>query len=141
MRSLYGGIILCILCIGLILAAGCFTYAEPEISMNASLKQVSTSPETNSITYDVTLNVENTGSNNAYDLAVMLLVSTPKDLPEYRFINENIEIGTLPKHESTSVIKQVTLTMTPDNYNRIISGERQAEVEPKVMRVSSNVMG
>ena len=95
----------------------------------------------NTITYDVNLMIENTGSNNAYNVEVMALVSTPKDLPEYRFTHENIHIGTLEKHTSTSAGRQMSLEMTPDNYRRLSSGERQAEVETRVIKVSSNVMG
>ncbi|HPP79095.1 hypothetical protein, partial [Methanospirillum sp.] len=69
-----------------ILSAGCSSYAPPELSLVPTIKQVNVSPESRSITYDVSVDIENTGSNNAYGVEVMVLVSTPKDLPEYRFV-------------------------------------------------------
>lgn len=87
------------------------------------------------------LDITNTGSNNAYDVAVMVLVSTPTDLPEYRFIHENIEVGTIEKKQSTSVKTQLALQMTPDNYSLLSRGERKAEVEAKITSMSSNIMG
>lgn len=130
-----------VFCIFFIFSAGCSSYAEPEISITPALKQVNTSAETLTITYDITLDIENTGSNNAYDVNVMVLLSTPKDLPEYRFVHDNINIGTIEKHKSTSATRQLSLPMTQENYDIISRGGRKAEVETTVTRVSSNIMG
>ena len=134
-------VLLLLLFTGFILCAGCSSYATPELTIVPTITQVNAIPETNTITYDVNLMIENTGSNNAYNVEIMALVSTPKDLPEYRFTHENIQIGTLEKHTSTSAGRQMSLEMTPDNYRRLSSGQRQAEVETRVIKVSSNVMG
>lgn len=134
-------VLLLLLFTGFILCAGCSSYATPELTIVPIITQVNAIPETNTITYDVNLMIENTGSNNAYNVEVMALVSTPKDLPEYRFTHENIQVGTVEKRTSTSVKRQLSLEMTPDNYQKLTSGARQAEVEAKVIKVSSNVMG
>lgn len=134
-------VLLLLLFTGFILCAGCSSYATPELTIVPTITQVNAIPETNTITYDVNLMIENTGSNNAYNVEVMALVSTPKDLPEYRFTHENIQVGTVKKRTSTSVKRQLSLEMTPDNYQKLTSGERLAEVETKVIKVSSNVMG
>lgn len=134
-------VLLLLLFTGFILCAGCSSYATPELTIVPTITQVNAIPETNTITYDVNLMIENTGSNNAYNVEVMALVSTPKDLPEYRFTHENIQVGTVEKRTSTSVKRQLSLEMTPDNYQKLTSGARQAEVEAKVIKVSSNVMG
>ena len=55
----------------------------------------------------------------------MALVSTPKDLPEYRFIHENIPVGTVEKRSTISVKRTLSLQMTPDNFRKLSSGERQ----------------
>lgn len=130
-----------ILVTGFILCAGCSSYAPPELTIVPTLQQVTVSPETNTITYEVSLDIENAGGNNAYDVEVMALVSTPKDLPEYRFTHENIPVGTVDKRTNTTVKRTLSLQMTPDNFQKISSGERQAEVEAKVIKVSSNIMG
>lgn len=134
-------VLLLLLFTGFILCAGCSSYATPELTIVPIITQVNAIPETNTITYDVNLMIENTGSNNAYNVEVMALVSTPKDLPEYRFTHENIQVGTVEKRTSTSVKRQLSLEMTPDNYQKLTSGARQAEVEAKVIKISSNVMG
>ncbi|MDD3573698.1 hypothetical protein [Methanospirillum sp.] len=134
-------VLLLLLFTGFILCAGCSSYATPELTIVPTITQVNAIPETNTITYDVNLMIENTGSNNAYNVEVMALVSTPKDLPEYRFTHENIQVGTVEKRTSTSVKRQLSLEMTPDNYQKLTSGARQAEVEAKVIKISSNVMG
>ena len=99
------------------------------------------SPESNTFNFEVSLDIENAGGNNAYDVEIMALVSTPKDLPEYRFIHENIPVGTVEKRSTISVKRTLSLQMTPDNFRKLSSGERQAEVEAKVIKVSSNIMG
>ena len=124
-----------------ILLAGCSSYAPPELSLVPTIKQVNASPESLSVTYDVSVDIENTGSNNAYGVEVMVLVSTPKDLPEYRFVPENIPVGTVEKRSKTTINSQLVLPMTEDNFRKLSSGERQAEVETKVIKVSSNIMG
>ena len=130
-----------ILFAGFVLCAGCSSYAPPELKIVPTMQQVNISPETNTITYEVSLDIENAGGNNAYDVEIMALVSTPKDLPEYRFIHENIPVGTVEKRSTISVKRTLSLQMTPDNFRKLSSGERQAEVEAKVIKVSSNIMG
>ncbi len=130
-----------ILFAGFVLCAGCSSYAPPELNIVPAIQQVNISPETNTITYEVSLDIENAGGNNAYDVEIMALVSTPKDLPEYRFTHVNIPIGTVDKRTKTTVQRSLSLQMTPDNFRKLSSGERQAEVEAKVIKVSSNIMG
>lgn len=134
-------LLILILLTGSILCCGCNSYAEPELSLNTTISQAGVSEQDHTISYDVMVDVTNTGSNNAYDVMVMVILSTPKDLPEYRFVNENIEIGTVPKHETISSTRRLSLAMTPANYNLLFSGERKPEYETKVIRVSSNIMG
>jgi hypothetical protein len=134
-------IVVSFLFIGSILCAGCNSYAEPKVICNTTVNQVNASELNATITYDVSVEVTNTGLNNAYDVAIMVLLSTPKDLPEYRFVNENIDVGTVPKHETVTIDRRVTLPMTPDNYNLLFRGERKVETETKVTRISSNIMG
>jgi len=130
-----------ILFAGFVLCAGCSCYAPPELNIVPAIQQVNISPETNTITYEVSLDIENAGGNNAYDVEIMALVSTPKDLPEYRFTHVNIPIGTVDKRTKTTVQRSLSLQMTPDNFRKLSSGERQAEVEAKVIKVSSYIMG
>lgn len=128
-------LIICILC------AGCSSYAEPEISIDTTLTRVNISEEDLSVTYDVGVVVSNTGGNNAYSIVVMVILSTPKNLPEYRFVNENIEVGTVLKKESAKASRRMTLPMTRENFSLITSGQVEAEVEARIMRMTSNIMG
>jgi hypothetical protein len=123
-----------------IFLAGCNSYAEPDIKMNTKINQVNVSPETNNITYDVTVDLTNTGSNNAYGVTIMVLLSTPKDNANYRFVNENVDIGTINKGDTVNVTKRLELQMTPDNYELLSQNHRQPEVETKLTRVSSSVL-
>lgn len=141
MKPVTSVICIYVLIVGFLLCAGCASYTTPEINIVPTITQVNASPDTLTLTYDVILDITNTGSNNAYDVAVMVLVSTPTDLPEYRFIHENIEVGTIEKKQSTSVKTQLALQMTPDNYSLLSRGERKAEVEAKITSMSSNIMG
>jgi hypothetical protein len=120
--------------------AGCSSYATPEISLDTSFVQVNASPETGNITYDVTVDLKNMGSNNAYDVSIMLLLSTPKDLANYRFVYENIDIGTIPKGETVKVTKRMELAMTKDNYDILSKNQDQPEVETKITKISSDIM-
>ncbi|NLV26983.1 MAG: hypothetical protein GXY48_07450 [Methanomicrobiales archaeon] len=124
-----------------ILSCGCNSYAEPDIEINSSVKLVNLSPSDYTITYDISIDVINKGSNNAYDVRAMSIISTPKDLPEYRFAHENIEIGTIPKQETVSVNRRLSLQMTKANYDLLSQGLRDVDVETKITRVSSNIMG
>jgi hypothetical protein len=135
----YTGIILIL--IGLFLSAGCSQYAEPELTLETVLTQVSSDPSTGAVTYDVLLTVRNTGSNNAYDVSTLLVLGTPKDLPEYRFVSSTVEIGDVGKGKEIMVTKRMTLEMTPENYDLISSGQVVPMAEATVMRMSSNVMG
>ena len=139
-RTIAGLLAGAVLIIG-ILCAGCSSYAEPEISIDTSLTQVNVSEEDLSITYDVGVVVSNTGGNNAYSVVVMVILSTPKALPEYRFVNDNFEVGTVLKKESAKVSSRMTLPMTRENYSLITSGQAEAEIEARIMRMTSNIMG
>jgi len=124
-----------------IFSSGCSSYATPDISMDTSFIQVNASPDTGNITYDVTVKLKNSGSNNAYDVSIMLLLSTPKDLPDYRFVHENIDIGTIPKGETVNVTKRLDLPMTKENYVILSNNQKKPDVEAKITKVSSNIMG
>ena len=141
MKYLYSLIILILILVTCILSAGCSSYAEPEIKLKTSVSQVNASPNADSITYDVAVTISNTGSNNAYNMVIMLILGTPKDLPEYRFITQNVEIGTVPKGETVTVTKSLVLPTTRENFEILSVNKEQPEVEAKVIRVTSNIMG
>jgi hypothetical protein len=133
--------IICLIVAGFILSAGCSKYADPELKITSNLIKTSEDPTTGNITYDVAITVENTGQNNAYQVKLLTILSTPKDLPEYRFINRNFEIGDVEKGKSKTASEQMVLTATKANYDLIISGSRNPEIETKVSSVTSNAMG
>lgn|GEM_PF-707697 len=132
---------LILICIILILTTGCFSYGEPNIEMNAVTELVSADKTEQIITYDSIITITNTGTNNAYDLSLLTLLSTPPDQPEYRMTTGNIDIGTLKKGETTT--KKITLPLQVTNlhYQKMASGEELPNIETKVLRVSSNIMG
>lgn len=141
MNYVFSLIFLSTLLTGCILCTGCNSYAEPEIQVQPELHQVNISEADKTITYDVTVDVTNTGQNNAYDVMVMVIVSTPEDLPEYRLVNDNIDVGTVSKKETVSFTRRLTLPMTQSNFDILSKGEREAVVNAKVTRMSSNIMG
>ncbi len=118
-------IFLCVISIACLLSAGCSSYAPPDLSLTPHIRQVNASAQSLSITYDVSADVENKGENNAYDVEIMIIVSTPKDLPEYRFVHEIIPIGTIEKHSKTEVQKEFTLVVTDALFQKLVSGECQ----------------
>lgn len=126
---------------GLILTAGCSKYADPELKITSNITKIADDPATGNITYNVAFTIANTGQNNAYQVIVLALLSTPKDLPEYRFVNTNIDVGEIDKGESKIFTEQMILPATRENYDLIISGSRQPEVETKLTSVTSSVMG
>lgn len=140
MKSGVSWIVSGILLILVLLCAGCSSYSEPELACTLSADKVGANAENLTITYDVTVDISNTGSNNAYNVMVMALLSTPEDRPEYRFTTENIEVGTVPKGEKISVTRRISLPMTRDNYNAITGGQAAVHGKAKVMRMSSNIM-
>jgi len=127
--------------ISLVLTAGCSTYAAPELVVTAALTKISDDKETGSITYDATISIENIGQNNAYNVQVMTILSTPKDLPEYRFINKNSEFGDVEKGTTKTITERMILPATMTNYNIIISGAREPEIETTLTSVTASVMG
>lgn len=139
-NSVIVGILLLILA-GLCLTAGCSKYADPELKIGSDIRKIADDPVTGNITYDVLITVTNTGENNAYQVKVLAILSTPKDLPEYRFVNVNINVGEVRKGENVTFTERMILPVTRANYDLMISGSRQPEVETKLTSVTSNVMG
>ena len=136
----YSTIIITCLLIAFLAVAGCSKYADPELKITNSITKASEDPITGNITYDVTITVENTGQNNAYQVKVLTILSTPQDLPEYRFINQNFEIGEVEKGANETVSGQMILPATKANYDLISSGTRKPEIETKVTSATSNMM-
>ena len=130
-----------LLLVAFIAAAGCSKYADPELKITSNLTKISEDQTTGNITYNVAVTVTNTGQNNAYHVRVLTILSTPKDLPEYRFINHNFDIGEVEKGKSESATVQLILPATRSTYDLIISGSRDPEIETKLASVTSNVMG
>lgn len=124
-----------------ILIAGCSKYADPELEITSELTRISGDPVTNSITYDVLITATNTGTNNAYRVRLLTILSTPKSLPEYRFVSANIDAGDIEKRSYRTYTQQLVLQATKANYDLIMNGAQEAEVETKVSSMSSNVMG
>lgn len=123
-----------------ILTAGCSKYADPELEITSELSRISGDPATNSITYDAVITVTNTGSNNAYRVKLLTILSTPKSLPEYRFVSANIDAGDIEKRTYRTFTQQLVLQATKANYDLIMSGAQTPEIETKVSSMSSNVM-
>ncbi|MFH0968422.1 MAG: hypothetical protein V1862_12135 [Methanobacteriota archaeon] len=133
-------IIMCLLLAGFLAVAGCSKYADPELKITNTLTKISEDPITGNITYDVSITVANIGQNNAYKVNLLTILSTPKDLPEYRFTNKNFNVGEVEKGKSETVSEHMILPTTKTNYDLIISGSREPEVDTKVSSVSSNMM-
>ena len=134
-------VIIVLILVSVCLIAGCSKYADPELKIGSNLTKITDDPATGNITYDLLLTVTNTGDNNAYQVKILAILSTPKDLPEYRFVNANINVGDVRKGEMKTFTERMTLPATRANYDLITSGSRQPEVETKLTSVTSNVMG
>jgi len=109
--------------------------------MSAIAQQISANESAKTITYDVIVTIENSGTNNAHDLSVLVLVSTPPDQPEYRMNGGNIDVGTLKKGETTAKTVTVPLEVTDLLYQKMALGEIKPHIETKVSQVTSNIMG
>lgn len=133
--------IFCMIITGLVLTAGCSKYADPELVITSNSTKLSEDQATGNITYDVSVTVKNSGENNAYRVKVLTILSTPKDLPEYRFETSTIDVGDIPAGKQETLTRQMILPATRANYELIIAGSRNPEVETKLTSVSSNVMG
>ncbi len=125
---------------GMMVIAGCTKYAEPELKIMSNLTKISEDPVSGNITYDVQATVANVGSNNAYQVRLLAILSTPKDLPEYRFINKNIEVGDVEKGKTQIVTERMILPTTKSNYDLISSGSLQPVIEIRLISSSSNIM-
>jgi hypothetical protein len=134
-------ILVILLITGFVALAGCTKYADPELKITTNLSKISEDPTSGNITYDVRVTVANQGTNNAHKVKVMTILSTPKDLPDYRFTNRNTDVGDVAKGTVQTFTEQMTLPATKANYDLIIAGTQQPGVEAKIMSASSNVMG
>jgi len=134
-------LILVLLLGGMVAISGCTKYADPELKITTNLSKVSDDPGTGNITYDVKLTVANVGTNNAYRVKVMTILSTAKDQPEYRFTNRNTDVGDVEKGDLKTFTERMTIPATKTNYDLIMAGTQQPSVENQIMSVSSNVMG
>lgn len=132
--------LLCFVIAGTILTAGCSKYADPELQITTNLTRVSDDVQTGNITYDMTVDVTNIGNNNAYQVKLLVLLSTPKSLSEYRFINKNIDVGDVEKKTTKTFTERMTLPATKQNYDLIMSGSQKPEIETKITSVTSNMM-
>jgi len=130
-----------ILFTAMILCAGCSKYADPKLDITSTFSKISEDPVTGNITYDISVTIANTGDNNAYQVNLLTILSTPRDLPEYRFTSTTFTVGDVLKGEKHSLNQQVILPATKTNYDLIISGTRTPEIDTKVTSVSSSVMG
>lgn len=135
------GILIILLIAGSILITGCTKYADPVLKITSNLTKISEDSATGNITYDVTITVANIGANNAYQTKLLLILSTPKDLPEYRFINRNTDVGEVDKGTTKTFTERMILPTTKANYDLIIAGSKQPEVETKLTSATSNIMG
>lgn len=127
--------------LGLLLSAGCSQYPEPELTLETVLTMVSSDPSTGAVTYDVLLTVRNTGSNNAHDVSALLILGTPEDLPEYRFVSSTVEVGDVRKGSEVAITRRLTLEMAQDNYDLISSGQAEPSVEAMITQMSSYIWG
>lgn len=134
-------IVICLLMVGFLAVAGCSKYAEPDLKVSSNLTKISEDPKTGNITYNVIIAVANSGQNNAYKVSLLTILSTQKNLPEYRFINRNFEVGDVEKGKTVTVSGNMVLQTTKSNYDLIISGSEEPEIDTKVSSASSNVMG
>ncbi|MBN1167259.1 MAG: hypothetical protein JXA44_09055 [Methanospirillaceae archaeon] len=125
----------------LICSTGCFSYSEPSIALEAAATLVSADESTMTVTYDISSLIKNTGSNNAYDVRILVLISTSPDQPEYRMNSATIDVGTLLKGETTTKALTLPLEVTRLHFDKLASGEEKPHVEVKVSRISSNIMG
>ncbi|MDD1729944.1 MAG: hypothetical protein LUQ50_12855 [Methanospirillum sp.] len=126
---------------GAVAISGCTRYADPELKITTNLSKVSDDPASGNITYDVKLTVANVGANNAYKVRVMTILSTPKDLSEYRFTSRNTDAGDIEKGTVRTFTERMTLPATKANYDLITAGTQQPAIETKIMSISANVMG
>lgn len=133
--------IICAILACMVLFAGCSKYADPKLDITNNITKISEDQVTGNITYDLSITVSNTGDNNAYQVKVLAIISTPKDLPEYRFSASTIDVGEVLKGEQETLTRQMVLPTTRANYDLIISGSRAPEIETKLTSVTSNVMG
>ncbi|HWQ63369.1 MAG TPA: hypothetical protein VN429_03055 [Methanospirillum sp.] len=124
---------------GAVVISGCTKYADPDLKITSNLSKVSDDPAGN-ITYDVKLTVANVGTNNAYKVKVMTILSTPKDLSEYRFDSRTTDAGDIEKGAVRTFTERMTLPATKANHDLIIAGTQQPAIETKIISVSANVM-
>ncbi len=125
----------------LICSIGCFSYSEPSIALKGAAALVSADDKTMTLTYDVNSSITNTGGNNAYDVRILVLLSTPPDQPEYRMNSGTIDVGTLLKGETTTKTVTLPLQVTKLHFDKLASGEEEPYIDVKVSRISSNIMG
>ena len=130
-----------LLIIGGIIIAGCTKYADPELKITSNSSKISEDATTGNITYDISLVVANVGTNNAYQVKMLTILSTPKDLPEYRFTSKNTDVGEINKGVTKTFTERMILPTTKSNYDLIIAGSKKPEIETKLTSVTSNVMG
>ena len=133
--------LICLLIIAFILIAGCSKYADPELQITSNLTRISDDAQSGNITYDVAIDVANTGNNNAYQVKILALLSTPKSESEYRFSSRTIDVGDIEKKTKKTFTERMTLPATKLHYERIMSGVENPEIETKLTSVTSNVMG
>lgn len=126
---------------GSVTISGCTKYADPDLKITSNLSKVSDDPGTGNITYDVKLTVANVGTNNAYKVKILTILSTPKDLSEYRFTSRTTDAGDIEKGAVRTFNERMTLPATKANHDLIIAGTQQPAIETKIMSVSANVMG
>jgi hypothetical protein len=130
-----------LLIFGAVAISGCTKYADPDLKITSNLSKVSDDPGTGNITYDVKLTVANVGTNNAYKVKVMTILSTPKDLSEYRFASRTTDAGDIEKGAVRTFTERMTLPATKTNHDLIIAGTQQPAIETKIISVSANAMG
>ena len=106
-----------ILILGSLITAGCTKYSEPVLKITTNATKISENAATGSIEYDVRVTIANTGDNNAYKVKILTVLSTPKDLSEYRFTNKNTEIGDILKGTTTTITERMVLNTTKSNYD------------------------
>ena len=126
---------------GSVTISGCTKYADPDLKITSNLSKVSDDPGTGNITYDVKLTVANVGTNNAYKVKILTILSTAKDQAEYRFTNRNTDAGDIEKGTVKTFTERMTIPATKTNYDLITTGKQQPNIETQIMSVSSNVMG
>ncbi|WFN34078.1 hypothetical protein L1S32_09515 [Methanogenium sp. S4BF] len=94
----------------------------PALSYGTVAAVAETDPANLTLTYTVTLTVENTGTAAADNIVVAVYLTTPPGAPEWQQADLVFPIGRLSKGEVATRTNTTTLTVEEETYTLLTSG-------------------